>query len=607
MSTKISQAKNPIAPTSAMMPMGAVLRDKGVLFRVWAPNADAVYVGGTFNDWSQDANPLTQEENGYWSTTVLKAKEGDHYKFRIVHGESDLWRIDPYAREVTNSVGEGIIVDPTFAWDSDDYRTPTFNEMVIYEIHIGTFNAQEGQSGTFDSAIEKLPYLTELGVNVVQVMPPTEFAGGISWGYNPAMPFAVESEYGGEEAFKRFIKAAHELGLAVIVDVVYNHFGPSDLDLWQFDGASENGMGGIFFYQDWRANTPWGDTRPNYSVGQVRQFIRDNAMMWLEDYHADGLRWDATAHIRNVKGTDNPGDDLAEGWSLMQWIHDEINASQPWKISIAEDLRGNAAITSPTDQGGAGFDAQWDSNFVHPIRSALITPNDTDRNLGAVANAVANQYGENPFAGIIYTESHDEVANGKARVPQEIDPQNPGSYFARKRTTLGTTLVFTTPGIPMLFQGQEFLEDLWFDDSRPLDWSKTETYKGVARIHHDLIKLRRNLEGTTRGLQGGNVTTHHVNIQGNVLAFHRWYDGGPKDSVIVVTNFTAAPITEYVIGMPAAGEWKVRFNSDWKGYDDEYSDVGIADVVAEKGEYDGMPFHAKVAVGPYSAVILSQE
>ncbi len=127
-----------------------------------------------------------------------------------------------------------------------------------------------------------------------------EFAGDRSWGYNPAHPFAIESTYGGPAGFQRFVKAAHQKGIAVLVDVVYNHFGPSDLSLWQFDGWSENGMGGIYFYQDWRANTPWGDTRPDYGRREVRQYIRDNALMWLEDYRCDGLRFDATAYIRNV-------------------------------------------------------------------------------------------------------------------------------------------------------------------------------------------------------------------------------------------------------------------------------------------------------------------
>src|SRR6185503_14637021 len=133
----------------------------------------------------------------------------------------------------------------------------------------------------------------------------------------------------------------------VILDVVYNHFGPGDLDLWRFDGWGENDLGGIYFYNDWRSETPWGHTRPDYGRGEVRRFIRDNALMWLEDYRVDGLRFDMTVYIRNVDGSndDGPGDARnlgGAGWTLLQWVNDEVNRAQPWKVTMAEDLQGNA-------------------------------------------------------------------------------------------------------------------------------------------------------------------------------------------------------------------------------------------------------------------------
>jgi 1,4-alpha-glucan branching enzyme len=226
-----------------------------------------------------------------------------------------------------------------------------------------------------------------------------EFAGYQSWGYNPAHPFASESTYGGPAGCQRFVKAAHQHGIAVLEDVVYNNFGPSDLSLWQFDGWSENDMGGIYFYQDWRANTPWGDTRPDYGRTEVRQYIRDNALMWLEDYRCDGLRFDATAYIRNAFGADNADEDIAEGWDLLRWINDEIGERQPWKITIAEDLRSNSIVTTPTPDGGLGFDAQWDAIFVHPVREAIITQEDGQRNVGAVANAITKS--QNALSAIV--------------------------------------------------------------------------------------------------------------------------------------------------------------------------------------------------------------
>jgi 1,4-alpha-glucan branching enzyme len=595
-------------PQSSPHPgMGATLVADGTTFRVWAPNADAVFVAGTFNDWSPDASPLGSDGDGYWSTHCAGVGPGERYKFRLLNDDLELWRNDPYAREVTNSVGEAVVHDPTFPWDTDDYRSPPWNELVLYEMHIGTFSVAEGQErGTFDSAIERLPYLHDLGVNALLVMPPAEFAGDISWGYNPAHPFAVESSYGGPSAFKRFVKAAHEHSIAVILDVVYNHFGPSDIDLWQFDGWSDGGMGGIYFYNDWRANTPWGDTRPDYGRHEVRQYIVDNALMWLEEYHVDGLRFDGSAYIRSVKGV-LYGDDIPEGWDLLRWINDEIDRRQPWKITIAEDLRNEGAVTAPTADGGAGFDAQWDAAFVHPVRDAIIAQDDVARNTMAVANAISHSYNGDPFRRVIYTESHDEVANGKARVPEEIWPGNAGGIFSKKRSSLGAALVFTAPGIPMIFQGQEFLEDGWFQDQKPLDWAKLDRFSGIAALYRDLFRLRRNVEGCTGGLKGRGVEVHHVNIEAKVLAYHRFDRGGPADSCVVVVNLTARSWKDYWIGLPAAGLWRVRFNSDWDGYDPEFDNVYTPDVTGIPEGQDHLPAKGAVSFGPYSVVILSQD
>ena len=215
--------------------------------------------------------------------------------------------MDPYARQVTSSIGNAVVYDPAaFDWGDHWFEMPARDDLVIYELHVGTFNAGPDRRGDFDRAARRLPYLRDLGVSAVQIMPPFEFAGDVSWGYNPAHLFAIESGYGGPDAFKRFIKAAHEHGIAVIVDVVYNHLGPSDLDLWQFDGWSANGGGGIYFYNDERAITPWGSTRPDYGRGEVRTFLRDSALTWLEEFQCDGLRFDATLFIRTVDGV--PGD-----------------------------------------------------------------------------------------------------------------------------------------------------------------------------------------------------------------------------------------------------------------------------------------------------------
>jgi 1,4-alpha-glucan branching enzyme len=601
-------------PASTRPFMGATPFGAGVAFRVWAPFARTVGVAGTFNGWSQTANPLFTEGAGFWSVDVSGAKVNDEYKFLIGTPAGLLWKNDPYARELTQSNGNSVVADSNFAWDAAGYQTPPWNETVIYEVHVGTFlfdPASEAalgyRRGTFNSLISKLDYLRDLGINAIEIMAAGEFAFDHSWGYNQSYMFAIENLYGGPNGFRNLVNEAHERGIAVIFDVVYNHIGPTDCDLWQFDGWSEDGAGGIYFYNDWRKTTPWGDNRPDYGRGEVRQYLRDNAVRWLEQRYCDGLRWDATGWIRNVYGNNNDAaNDIPDGWSLLQWINDEIRARQPWKLSIAEDMQQNPWLTKDTGAGGAGFRAQWDAGFVHPIRQAIITGDDGARDMFAVQRAIEQQYNADAFERVVYTESHDEDANGHQRVPEEIWPGKADSYFSKKRSTLGAVLVFTSPGIPMIFQGQEFLQYGWFDDSKELDWTLMATQSGILNLYRDLIHLRRNWFNNTRGLRGQNITVHHVNNSDKVIGFHRWDQGGGGDDVVVLLNMASRAYDNYAIGFPRQGMWRVRFNSDWNGYSPDFGNHVSLDTWADFGPQDGMPFHASLGLGPYSALILSQ-
>lgn len=587
--------------------MGAIPHEGGTAFRVWAPHAQQVFVMGDFNNWSKTKAPMASEENGYWYLDITGAKPGQEYKFLIKNGEMELERIDPYARQVTNSVGNGVIYDhASFDWQGDDFTLPPHNELIIYEMHIGSFFTDaEGRPGDFDAVLHKFDHLIKLGVNAVQIMPIAEFAGDYSWGYNPAHIFAVESAYGGPDEFKRFVREAHKRGLAVILDVVYNHFGPSDLDLWQFDGWQENDKGGIYFYNDHRSQTPWGDTRPDYGRGEVRQFIHDNALMWLEDYRVDGLRYDMTLYIRSVHG--DGGEEIPEGWTLMQYINDTVRERFPGRILIAEDLHDQNAVTADVEHGGAGFHSQWDAQFVHPIRAMVIAAEGAHRSMEAVRQAISFRYGDDAFHRIIYSESHDEVANGKARVPQEINADDPTGWYAQKRSTLAVGLVFTAPGIPMLFQGQEFLQGEWFRDDVPLDWDLNDEFHSIVRLYRDLAALRLNRQGHTRGLCGQHLQVFHVNDAENMIAFQRWDEHGPGDDVVVVVNCSNTPKENYLIGLPEEGLWKLRINTDASIYSDDFSNFASSDLHAEPGERDGLQAQATVAIGPYTILVYSQD
>ncbi|MCE9667807.1 alpha amylase C-terminal domain-containing protein [Myxococcus stipitatus] len=586
--------------------MGAIVYSGGTTFRVWAPLASKVFVKGDFSGW----NTLELSREGsseYFSGDVAGAVKGQKYKLvtRNTSG-GDAERADPRSKWQENSTGASIIFDHgEYYWNSQLYSTPAFNEMVIYEMHVGTFHDSPGWGpGNWNSAIDKLNHLQALGVNAVQLMPVFEFAGDFSWGYNAAYPFAPESAYGTPNDMKRFVDEAHYRGIAVIFDVVHNHYGPSDLPMWCFSNdCLQNG--GEYFFNDWRKSTPWGDTRPDYGRAGVRSFIRDSMMDLLDHYKGDGLRWDATKYMRTSDGSNG----IAEAWPVFRSINRDIDFNRGWKISIAEDFGGGNSITDATvsdDQGGAGFDAQWAGEFVHPIRAAIIEQNDANRNMFAVRDAITQRFSGRAYARIIYTESHDEVANGHSRVPEEIWPGNAGSWAAKKRSTLGAGIALTSPGIPMLFQGQEFLEDGFFSDGDPLDWSKASTYGGITTLYRDLIRLRRNWFNNTRGLRGGNVNVHHVNNTNKVIAYHRYENGGGGDDVIVVANFSNTTFNNYNIGFPHPGTWHLRFNSDWNGYSSDFGNTPSASTTAYPGSKDGLLNNASFAIGPYSLLIFSQ-
>jgi 1,4-alpha-glucan branching enzyme len=580
--------------------VGAILHDKGVTFRVWAPFAQNVFVSGSYNNWSKAL--MEKENGGYWHLEVSNALAGQEYKFVIDTGNGELHKNDPRSLQMTTSAGNSVIIDQTFNWENDNFKAPNFNEQVIYELHIGTFNRPDpAESGTFETAMAKLDYLSELGVNMIELMPISAMANDRGWGYATDYIYAVESLYGGRKQFLDFVKTAHKKGIGVILDVVYNHFGPDGaLDLWQFDGWSQDGHGGIYFYNDWRSETPWGATRPDFGRLEVRQYIADNVRMWMRDCHLDGLRVDSTIYIRNVKGRNNdPANDLADGWGLLQEISTISREINPRSITIAEDVSGNEYITKPVNDGGAGFSSQWEVNFPRVLRDALDVVDDSNRNLTAICDALSKHYNTDVFQRVVYSDSHDSAANGGARLSEEIAPGDATNVFARKRSLLASAVILTAPGIPMLFAGQEFMEAGSFNDWQALEWKNIEKFRGIVQAHQHLISLRKNQYNNTKGLVSQNFNVLHLNEGDKVLAYHRWDKGGAGDDVMVVINFANRSYDDYWINFPNNGVWKVRFNSSWNGYSDDFENIGVSEVKVENNS-------GKLSLGSYSVLLLSQ-
>jgi 1,4-alpha-glucan branching enzyme len=577
--------------------LGATLHRDGVDFRVWAPfdKAVSVLVNDSFN---QSETPMTNE-GGYWSATVEDAKVGQSYKYHICKAD-DTWvdRNDPYARQLTNSdTGMSVIVDPHIEWGDVEQPTTPLEKQVIYELHIGTFHRPDASTeGTFASAIEKLDYLQKLGITAIELMPVNSMPTGISWGYNPIHWFAVETAYGGRRGLLDFVKACHERGIRVILDVVYNH--ASNSELWQFDGWSENGGGGIYFYNDDRGNTPWG-SRFDYGRTEVRQFLLDNIAMWLTEYKIDGLRFDSTTYMRNREGpSENPATEISEAWSLFQEMTKLARKINPHAIMIAEDSSGNEWITKPVEIGGAGFDAQWGISFPEAIRHEL----GLNSNNMSISTELEKYYNGYAFGKVVFGDSHDTAANyGAVRINAAATPGNSGSVFARQYGLVANAITLTAPGIPMILQGNEFMQPGNFNDWKQLEWDKTEQFAGIVEAHQHLIDLRLNKHGNTAGLLGNAVNVFHYDGVNKITAYHRWQNGGPKDDTVVIVNFNDQRFDAYDIWLPVKGTWQVRFNSSWKGYSPDFNESKVESVTTDDNG------KVTIALADYNVLILSQD
>jgi 1,4-alpha-glucan branching enzyme len=654
------------ATAYAVPPLGSTPHPGGVTFRVWAPYVEAAAV--KVNDGAPVS--LAREEghqppaDTVWLGEVPGAKPGDRYKYVFTYNGNTAEFIDPRGRQLTDHTPSAwsVIVDTTIG-TLNAFKPPVMNSLVVYEMHIGSFNPDPAKGGRFDfaAAQQKLEYLQKLGVNAIELLPVNEnsvgFGGGggggrrgrggrgaatsqagaatqpaaagataqptggaraaasaagatrggsdYDWGYDPSSYFALKTSYGTPAEFKNFVNAAHARGIAVFIDVVYNHTHNGTL-LRNFGGySSEEYPNGVYFCDAAQGATPWGP-RPDFSRPQVREFLQDNALMFLVDYGCDGLRSDSVVNIRQF-GRNSPNEG---GISWLRQSNDAIRALQPAKTMIAEDLQGAPLVTQATAQEGLGFSTQWDNGPASALRRAIAST-DENRDVTAIRRAIDRNIGGDPFARLIYTENHDQVGHPaqEVRFPKSADPQDPQSLRAKKLSSLASAIILTSPGVPMLFQGQEMLDDrdFTFGVLVPMQWERTQTMSGLVKMYTDMISLRRNLGGKTAGLMGGNVNVFHVDQQTQTIAFRRWDKGGPGDDVVVVTNFSGKPLASLNIGLPREGKWTVRFNSGSSIYDPQFRDGATSDVAATRAAADGLDFSGTISIGPYSAVILSQD
>jgi 1,4-alpha-glucan branching enzyme len=288
-------------------------------------------------------------------------------------------------------------------------------------------------------------------------------------------------------------------------------------------------------------------------------------------------------------------------------MNEVTRAANPAALLIAEDLKGQASVTRAAASGGLGFATQWDGGFHWAVTGAASAGTDEGRDLGAVRSALLGDYNGDAMQRLLYVESHDTAGNDGARLPARIDAADPASYAARKRAMLAAGLLLTAPGVPMIFQGQEMLEDVKFvPQPAPLDWAKATSHADVRALYKDMIRLRRDLDGVSGGLRGKNVAVTHANDSGGnkVLAYRRWNMAG--DDVMVVVNFGAKKYTRYDVGVPVAGAWQARVDSDATRYGADFGAAAPTAVDVSSTPRDGMPATAALTLGPYSIVVLTR-
>jgi maltooligosyltrehalose trehalohydrolase len=439
------------------LPLGASVRGDLVDFHLWAPLLPSVTLRlHSRNTPPQEFPMLRHGSDGYWTLT-LPASPGDRYQYLT----GSLAVPDPVSRLLPEGVhGPTEIVDPTFfPWTDDLWHGLALPNYVLYELHVGTFTPE----ATLDSAIARLDYLRDLGITAIELMPLNAVPGTRNWGYDGVGLYAVQSNYGGPDALRRFVDAAHHRGLAVILDVVYNHLGNEGNYLSQF---------GPYFTS--KHETPWGDAI-NYDDADsihVRRFIVDNAVYWLREYHLDGLRLDAVQTIKD----DSPQHIVAE---IAAHAHQFAADSHRTIVVTVETDENHPRYILPADQGGYAVDAVWSDDFHHAIHVLLTGENKgyyqdfADRSI--LPRVLSEPYafqGEAfqfwqgrprgaPAAGlpltsqIICIQNHDQIGN--RALGERLTALVPTG--ARK---LAAALLLLSPHTPLLFMGQEYDESAPF-------------------------------------------------------------------------------------------------------------------------------------------------
>ena len=636
---EITRLSGPVTQdhVTSTTPMGANLVADGATFRVWAPNeAIEVYIrvsdrpdiiNGPGDTWVPiPERRLRRNSDGTWTGFLRGVRDGDYYRFFLANRGGQPYKRDPYARELEfygYPDGDCIVRDPTlYPWHDQNFRTPPFNDLVIYQFHIGRFHAvdERGEDarqfrvGKFLDVLDKIPHLARLGVNAIQPLPIVEFEGPYSLGYNgkdiysPEMDYAAEPEdlapyiakvnrlltnrgcqpltrrqlEGQVNQLKALIDICHLYGIAVILDVVYNHaghFGDDDESIYFFDRAVTGDQNESLYFTDkgWAGGLVFA-----FWKKEVRQFLIENATFFLNEYHVNGFRYDEVTVI------DDHG-----GWDFCKELTNAAKRVKPEAIHIAEYWRDDPSwVIRDTRAGGAGFDAVWYPGMRKAVRNAIAQAAggcDAAVSMDAVRDALYRPGGfDAAWRTVQCLETHDRqrLENTNDREPRLAalgDTSDTRSWYARSRARVANGLLLTAPGIPMLFMGQEILEDkYWSDSPNPgaLVWwdglDQDPHMQDHFRFVRDLIGLRHQQPA----LRGESINVFHVHEGNRIIAFHRWLEGSGRD-VVVIASLNESTFWQYDLGFPLPGRWLEALNSNAYGNPEPIGNRGAVDAHAD--------------------------
>ncbi|MBV9032935.1 MAG: malto-oligosyltrehalose trehalohydrolase [Acidobacteriaceae bacterium] len=619
-----------LTPTRSAVPGAAFIREEnGTYFRVWAPGKKTINV--VFEDGRTPAQ-LNGEPTGYFEAFIPGAVPGDLYKYQVDGGEA---YPDPASRfQPKGPHGHSQIIDSqSFPWADKDWPGLQLKGQVLYEMHIGTFTP----GGTWAAAAEKLEYLRDTGITVLEVMPIADFPGRFGWGYDGVQPYAPVSIYGTPDNLRSFVDRAHALGIGIILDVVYNHLGPDGNYLTKYSP----------YYLSEKHTTDWGQgiNFDGENSGPVREFFRENAAYWIREFHLDGLRFDATQDIHD----DSEPNILREIGEAAREA-----AGNRSIILIGENEPQDTRLLRPIEQDGYGFDALWNDDYHHTATVALTGKADayyTDYRGTPQEFVSTAKYGY-LFQGqwyrwqkqrrgtsmlglprpamINFIQNHDQIANS-ARGQRTHELSSPGAYKAV------TALTLLMPGTPMLFQGQEFESSsrfLFFADHQPelaekiragraeflgqwrslvlpemkkcfddpaspqtferskLDFSEVTKHAEAYALHRDLLRLRR--ADPVIGLQGehgidGAVLSHDCFV---LRFFSQNFENDRLLLVNLGVDLDLNPAPEPLLAPPFASLWVKLWSSD----DPQYGGCGTA--VLDSKENWKIPGQAAVVLHP---------